>query len=331
MTRQTMKKRAELHSHLGSSVDPVIMWTIAHQQGIKLPSKDYWDFEEMITMSADERNTSLEEMDRKYFEWTERIQSSPEALETSVHSVIGGGYRKCNIVLQEVRFNPMRRNRAGERDLDHTIRAALWGMQRALLEYPQVKAGILLSMDRRFSFAQNEIILNKAIRYAKDGVVGVDIAGPHVSEFSIESHAPLFQRARDAGLGVTIHTGEEGSVDEMRYVITTIKPERIGHGVLSAKDPALLELVRESGVTLEVCPTSNLKNSIVKSVDELRTIIRAFVDNGVKFTINTDGPEMYQSNLLEEENFLLKESILSQEELDKTTAWAFDATFIRDR
>lgn len=331
MTRQTMKKRAELHSHLGSSVDPVIMWTIAHQQGIKLPSKDYWDFEEMITMSADERNTSLEEMDRKYFEWTERIQSSPEALETSVHSVIGGGYRKCNIVLQEVRFNPMRRNRAGERDLDHTIRAALWGMQRALLEYPQVKAGILLSMDRRFSFAQNEIILNKAIRYAKDGVVGVDIAGPHVSEFSIESHAPLFERARDAGLGVTIHTGEEGSVDEMRYVIETIKPERIGHGVLSAKDPALLELVRESGVTLEVCPTSNLKNSIVKSVDELRTIIRAFVDNGVKFTINTDGPEMYQSNLLEEENFLLKENILNQEELDKTTAWAFDATFVRDR
>lgn len=331
MTRQTMKKRAELHSHLGSSVDPVIMWTIAHQQGIKLPSKDYWDFEEMITMSADERNTSLEEMDRKYFEWTERIQSSPEALEASVHSVIGGGYRKCNIVLQEVRFNPMRRNRAGERDLDHIIRAALWGMQRALLEYPQVKAGILLSMDRRFSFAQNEIILNKAIRYAKDGVVGVDIAGPHVSEFSIESHAPLFQRARDAGLGVTIHTGEEGSVDEMRYVITTIKPERIGHGVLSAKDPALLELVRESGVTLEVCPTSNLKNSIVKSVDELRAIIRAFVDNGVKFTINTDGPEMYQSNLLKEENFLLEENILNQEELDKTTAWAFDATFIRDR
>ena len=329
MTRYTLKKRAELHSHLGSSVDPVIMWTIAHQQGIKLPSKDYWDFEEMITMSADERNTSLEEMDRKYFEWTERIQSSPEAIEMSVYSVIGGGYRKCNIVLQELRFNPMRRNRAGERDLDHIISASLWGMQRALLDYPQVKAGIILSMDRRFSFEQNEIILKKAIRYAKDGVVGVDIAGPYVKSFSIEKHASLFFRARDAGLGVTIHTGEEGSIDEMRYVVTTIKPDRIGHGVLSAKDPSLLELMRDRGVTLEICPTSNLKNSIVKNVDELRSIIRAFVDHGVKFTINTDGPEMYQSNLADEETFLLKEKILSQEEIDQATAWAFEATFMR--
>ena len=331
MTHRMMKKRAELHSHLGSSVDPVIMWTIAHQQGIKLPSKDYWDFEEMITMSADERNTSLEEMDRKYFEWTERIQSSPEALEVSVHSVIRGGYRKCNIVLQELRFNPMRRNRSGERDLDHIISAGLRGMDRALLEYPQVKAGILLSMDRRFLFEQNEIILNKAIRYAKDGVVGIDIAGPHVTDFSMEAHAPLFSRARDAGLGVTIHTGEEGSIDEMRYVVTTIKPQRIGHGVLAAQDPSLMELVRESGITLEICPTSNLKNSIIKSVDELRSTLRTFVDSGVKFTINTDGPEMYQSNLADEEAFLLKENILTQEEIDRATAWAFDATFIAGR
>lgn len=325
------KKRAELHSHLGSSVDPVIMWTIAHQQGIKLPSKDYWDFEEMITMSADERNTSLEEMDRKYFEWTERIQSSPEALEVSVHSVIGGGYRKCNIVLQELRFNPMRRNRSGERDLDHIISASLRGMDRALLEYPQVKAGILLSMDRRFSIEQNEIILDKAIRYAKDGVVGIDIAGPHVKDFSMEAHAPLFARARDRGLGVTIHTGEEGSIDEMRYVVTTIKPNRIGHGILAAQDPSLLELVRDAGITLEICPTSNLKNSIIKSVDELRSTLRAFVDSGVKFTINTDGPEMYQSNLADEEAFLLKENILTQEEIDRATAWAFGATFIAGR
>ena len=124
-----------MHTHLGAAVDPVIMWAIAHRQGIRLPVKDYWDFENMITMGPDKKNRSVFEMDRDYYHLTELIQSSPEAIEEAVHSVIGGGYRKCNLVLQELRFSPMKRNRAGERDLDFIILAALWGMRRAMVEY----------------------------------------------------------------------------------------------------------------------------------------------------------------------------------------------------
>ena len=159
--------RAELHTHLGAAVHPVVLWSIAHQQGIKLPVKDYWDFYAMITMDDSEKNLTLEEMNSNFFHWTELIQSSPEALEIATHSVIGGGYRKCNLTLQELRFNPMKRNRSGERDLDHIILSALWGMRRATLEYPNVEAGIILMMDRTFSYQQNEIIIEKAIRYAK--------------------------------------------------------------------------------------------------------------------------------------------------------------------
>src|SRR5207245_2055763 len=100
------------------------------RQGIKLPSKNYWDFEKMITMSEDQRNRNLNDMHYKFFYWTELIQSSPDAIEESVKSVIGGGYRKCNLTLQELRFDPMMRNRGGERDLDHIIFAALWGIER---------------------------------------------------------------------------------------------------------------------------------------------------------------------------------------------------------
>ena len=324
-----MKKRVELHSHLGSSVDPVILWTIAHEQGIKLPTKDYWEFEAMITMSADERNKSLEEMHKRFFELTELIQSSPQALEMSVHSVIGGGYRKCNIVVQELRFNPMRRNRAGERDLDHTILSSLWGMQKALLEYPQVKAGVILCMDRRFPYEQNEVIVTKAIRYAREGVVGVDIAGPEAKNFSMEKHASLFAQARAAGLGVTIHTGEEGSLDEMRYVVDTIKPDRIGHGILAAADTELMKQISALGITLEVCPTSNIKNSIVKDASALKKILRAFVEHDVRFTVNTDGPEMYQTNLAKEEEFLVAEGMMSEEEVDTARAHAFEAAFVK--
>ena len=92
-----MPARAELHAHLGSSVDPPILWSLAHAQGIKLPSKDYWEFEDMITMRGTEYNTNLDEMHNKFYYWTELIQSSPFAVEEAVKSVIGGQYRKCNL------------------------------------------------------------------------------------------------------------------------------------------------------------------------------------------------------------------------------------------
>ena len=72
----------------------------------------------------------------------------------------------------------MKRNRGGERDLDHIIMAAIRGLDRAELEYPKVRAGLILMMDRTFSRPRTRSIVEKAIRYAPRGIVGVDIAGP---------------------------------------------------------------------------------------------------------------------------------------------------------
>ena len=113
MPQKTKIKRAELHTHLGAAVHPSILWSIAHRQGIKLPSNDYWDFEKMVTMTGNRKNKNLSDMHNNFYRWTELIQSSPEAIEESVKSVIGGGYRACNLTLQELRFNPMFRNRKG--------------------------------------------------------------------------------------------------------------------------------------------------------------------------------------------------------------------------
>src|ERR671935_2198952 len=167
---------AELHTPLGGSVSSDTLWTLAHEQGIALPVKDYWDFDRLVTV--DPRGVEgLSQLDGIYH-WTELIQSSPLAVERSVHGAIGGAYRRQNITTLELRFNPMKRNRGGERDLDHIIMAAIRGLDRASLEYPLVQAGLILMMDRTFSPGQNEVIVEKAIRYRERGIVGVDIAGP---------------------------------------------------------------------------------------------------------------------------------------------------------
>src|SRR3712207_2236864 len=194
---------AELHARLGGSVASDIMWTLAHEQGISLPVKDYWEFDRLVTVSDPRGVPDLTALDRIY-KWTELIQSSPLAVERSVHAAIGGAYRSQGITTLELRFNPMKRNRGGERDLDHIILAAIRGLDRARLEYPQVRAGLILMMDRTFSDRQNEVIVEKAMRWAPRGIVGVDIAGPRPDgggPYPYRDLAPLIERARAAGLG----------------------------------------------------------------------------------------------------------------------------------
>ena len=152
---------AELHAHLGGSVPTYVMWESAHAQGIALPTRDYWEFDRMVSISDPRGVDGLDALDQVYHV-TELIQSSPLAVERCVHGMIGGGYRSQRITTCEVRFNPMKRNRGGERDLDHIILAALRGVDRAQLEYPQVRAGVILMMDRTFDERQNEIIVEKA-------------------------------------------------------------------------------------------------------------------------------------------------------------------------
>src|SRR5207237_793408 len=168
------------------------MWSLAHEQGIALPTRDYWEFDRLVTVSDPRGVPDLDSLDRIYH-LTELIQSSPLAVERSVHAAIGGAYRSQRITTLELRFNPMKRNRGGERD-----------------DYTQI--------------------------------------GEHV------------ELARDAGLGVTIHVGEEGGeygVEELREVIESLRPDRIGHGILAAGDSELMAAIRTADITLEICPTSN--------------------------------------------------------------------------
>jgi adenosine deaminase len=323
---------AELHTHLGGSVASEILWSLAHEQGIALPVKDFWEFDALVTVSDARGVENLDALDRIYH-WTELIQSSPMAVERSVHGAIGGAYRSQGITTFELRFNPMKRNRGGERDLDHIILAAIRGLDRASLEYPQVRSGLILMMDRTFAPRQNEVVVEKAISWASRGVVGIDIAGPRPGggRYDYRQVQPMVETAREAGLGVTIHVGEEGETgaEEIGDVIEYLRPDRIGHGILAARDPELMRLLRAAGAVLEICPTSNLLTKALPDEDAVRDTLRAFVENGVAFTIATDGPEMMRTHLRDELELLERIGALSREELEAANDRGHEASFIR--
>jgi adenosine deaminase len=251
-----------------------------------------------------------------------------------VHAAIGGAYRSQGITTLELRFNPMKRNRGGERDLDHIILAAARGLDLASLEYPQVRAGLILMMDRTFSAQQNMVIVEKAIRYGARGIVGVDIAGPRPGggRFDYTQIREHVEAARDAGLGVTIHVGEEGGhlgLEELYEVVDVLRPDRIGHGILAAGDPELMAALRSAEITLEVCPTSNLLTRALADEDDVRRVFHAFVEHGVPFTIATDGPEMMRTHLRDEFELLLRIGALGADEARAANERGHAAAFSR--
>jgi adenosine deaminase len=199
-----------------------------------------------------------------------------------------------------------------------------------------VRAGLILMMDRTFSADVNMIIIEKAIRYAPRGVVGVDIAGPRplgerYDYTQIREHVEL---AREAGLGVTIHVGEEGGVhgvDELGEVIESLRPDRIGHGILAAREPELMSALRAADITLEICPTSNLLTKALADEDAVRETFRTFVEHGVPFTIATDGPEMMRTHLRDEFEMLLRIGALTEPELRAANERGHDASFVSRR
>ena len=326
------REYCDLHIHVGASVAPHIMWAMAHEQGFKLPVKDYWEFVGLIT--ADPRKVhSLEEYLAILHTWTERIQSSPASIERSVYEIIGKEYRGSRVTRIELRFNPMKRNLGGERDLDHIIHAAFRGMDRACLEYG-IEAGLIFCLAREFPPEQNEKILEKAIMYQDRGIIGIDLAGtenePMELTDSVNKYGEIFRKAREAGLGTTVHTGETQATsgEGVMAVLKVLKPVRIGHGVRAAYSKEATQMLADCGTVLELCPTSNLHTRAVRHLEDFRYVVATFLEAGIPLTINTDGTYLCGTNLQREFKLLQEAEILTTEEAEACRVLAFERSFL---
>jgi adenosine deaminase len=323
----------DLHIHAGGAVAPHVLWAIAHDHGFKLPVKSYWDFCELVYADP-KKVSSLGDYLEIMHQWTERIQSSPSAIERSIYEIIGKEYRSSRVSTIELRFNPMKRNLSGERDLDYIIAAALRGMDRACLAYG-VKAGLIFCLAREFDYGLNEIIVRKAEKYHARGVIGIDLAGPeqHTLELGgdVERYRDLFAHARAAGLGTTIHTGETSHTgpEGVLAVIEKLKPARIGHGIAAAQSEEAMRKLVEQDIVLELCPSSNVRTHAVSGVEELRDIFHKFRTAGVRTTINTDGTYLLGTTLRKEFELLLAHRILSDAEAFRCIENAKAASFLR--
>lgn len=188
-----------------------------------------------------------------------------------------------NVIYAEIRFAPHLHRRDGLRS-EEVVETVLAAIDEGKALYP-VEARLILCTLRPDDTAQGFEILTLAQKYAASGVGGIDLAGDEAG-YGLAEHIPVFRRATEQGINVTAHAGEATGAASVREVVTELGVRRVGHGVRSIEDPAVVALLVEYGVHLEVCPSCNIQIDVFPRyadhpVERLR---RA----GVALSINTD-------------------------------------------
>ena len=191
-----------------------------------------------------------------------------------------------------------------------------------------IHAGVIACMLRHEPPDLVEEIARAAVGLANNGVVGLDIAGDEFLYPSLDRFAPLYALARDAGLGLTAHAAEAGPASAAREAVETLGVSRIGHGSHIADDLGLLDWIRGEGVTVEVCPTSNVLTRAAPSL--AKHPVHAFVTAGIAVALGDDNPQNTGVRLSEEAHLLVTDGGLKAEVVAGFARNAIDAAFCSD-
>lgn len=278
----------DLHLHLDGAITAPIARRLAEMQGIPLPASDA-ELERAIRVP--EGCASLSEF-LKRFELPCSLLQVPEALEEAVR-LVAEDAASHGCLYAEVRFAPQLHGARGMTQ-DEAVAAAEHGAAAA-----PIPCNLILCLMRGdlTADANDETVTVAARRLVRTGgVVALDLAGDEAGRPTADYREP-FSRARALGVPFTIHAGEAGGPEEVRAAVR-MGAARIGHGVRAAEDPALVELLAEREVPLEICPTSNRLTRAVPSMGcyPLADLLEA----GVCCTLNTDDPAIEGTDIARE-------------------------------
>ena len=253
---------SDLHRHLDGSLREATLRELAAGFGVDVPAQ--FRFSRGMGLAAALRS----------FELTLGVLQTPAAVRRVADEICADA--ACEgVTTLEIRFAPQLHEGASP--------AAIVG---AAAEGVAGRAGLILCG----LFGEDPSVLEALVGIARfcPAVVGIDLAGgpspahPH----QLRDYSRPFSLARDLGLGRTVHAGEGRPPSEIREAIEHLHAQRIGHGTTLMDDPAVVDLVRERGVTLEACLTSNLHTGAVREL--AAHPLPRLLNSGVQVTVCTD-------------------------------------------
>src|SRR5512143_1815718 len=312
--------KVDLHRHLEGSLRLETLAEIAQEHGIDLPSYNIEQLRPYVQFTDEEPgfHRFLEK-----FKLLRRFYTTREAVRRVAYEAVVDAATD-NVKYLELRFSPSALAHAQSFPLHEVTEWVIEAVEQAQAE-TGVMARLLCAVVRHDSFDQARQVIEVAIAYRDRGVVGVDLTGDEV-HYPAAPFAPLFKRAADHGLGITIHAGEAGGAANVREAVEVLHAQRIGHGIRAIEDSNVLQLLRQRGVALEICPTSNLQTGVVDNFG-LHPLRDLYV-LGVNVTLNTDDPSVSDTSLTDEYMVALMGLGITLRDLRVCTRNAIRAAFL---
>lgn len=161
----------------------------------------------------------------------------------------------------------------------------------------KTKINLVADLVRDFG-AENAMRTLTEINEVKNiGVVGITIGGSEYA-FPPEMFEPVFDKARELGFKTSAHAGEAAGSESIWGALKVLKVDRIGHGTRAFEDEKLMDYLKKNEVPMEMCPLSNVRTSVVKTIEEHP--VKDYYRKGLKVFLNTDDPKMFNNTLSEE-------------------------------
>jgi adenosine deaminase len=280
--------KAELHIHIEGSLEPELIFALAKRNGVQLPYAD------VSALRSAYAFTNLQSFLDLYY-----AGASVLLHEQDFYDMAWAYFEKAaadHVVRAELFFDPQTHTSRGV-----AMGAVIEGLHRACRD-AQVKWGIsadlILCFLRHLSEDDALETLEEAMPW-RDQFIGVGLDSSEVGH-PPEKFAHVFARARELGLHVVAHAGEEGPPAYIWSALDTLHVERIDHGVQAIHDAVLMKRLTDSQIPLTVCPLSNLKLCVFKSLSD--HTLGQMLDADLRVTINSDDPAYFGGYL--NENYL---------------------------
>jgi adenosine deaminase len=311
--------KTETHIHLEGAIRTGTIIDVAKEYNLKLPAYEVSELDKHVKVydQLQDLETVL-----KAFGIFQNSITSPEVVERIAWELFEDS-AKQNIKLFEVRFSPDWALHGNKLDWDKCLEGLLRARSRAQAEF-DMAIGYIAITSRSMGPSSCIKTVDWAIHH-KEHIHGVDLADSE-RDFPLREFVKPVMKAKEAGLKVTIHTGEDTPASFVKEVIEVIDPDRIGHGIHAIEDMQVIELIKERGITLEVNPWSNYLTSSVRTIDEHP--LKKLFDLGVKVTINSDDPEVLETNLNNEYRIAHEVLGMSMDEIAVCNRNAYEASFI---
>ncbi len=318
--RELLKKipKVELHCHLDGSVRAGTIIELAKKQKKELPATSAEELKKYIQVSPACR--SLTEF-LKVFDFFLPFLNNPEAVERISYELCEDCAAE-NVKYLEVRFAPFLQE-SENFPMEEVVKTCLSGLARGRRAFG-IGTGLILCCMRFVPEEVNVAAVELAKKYFGRGVVALDLAGDE-SRFPTKGFSKPFGLAARYGIPFTLHAGEASGPSSISEALA-LGASRIGHGTNLIKDAALMEKIKDKGIPLEVCITSNVQTAVVG--DFASHPVKEFYNNGLKVTLNTDDRSVSGIDLTNEYDVFTSRLGFGAEDIVKIIKNGVDGLFI---